>query len=89
MSHKIKLCDIEKIIPAQHYNVPEISLREKYTEWCIKKYLIDNKTYVTISIKHPNTDKVIYMNTTGDQIIYSLDDKYDQFIVENIFWYAS
>lgn len=89
MNNKIKLSDIEEIIPKQHYKIPNMSLREKYTEWCIKKYLINNKIFVTISIRHPNTDNVIYINTNGDQIIYSLDDKYEQFIVENIFWYAS
>ena len=89
MNNKINSSDIEKIIPKQHYNVRDISLREKYTEWCLKKYLINNKTYVTISVRHPNTDKVIYIDTNGDQIIYSLDSKYDQYIVENIYWYAS
>jgi hypothetical protein len=88
-SDKIKMSDIEKIVPVKHYGTSDCILKGKYTEWCLKKYKIDEKIYVTISIQQPNSSKIIYINTKGDQIIYTIDDKYDEYIIEKKYWYGS
>lgn len=88
MSNIIKLDDIEKIVPEKFYLHSDEQLKKTNTEWCMRKYNIDNKIYVTISIRQPNSSKLIYVNNVGEKIIYSIDDKYNQYIVEEKFWYA-
>lgn len=85
---KFKMTDIEKIIPRVHYSNSVIEQKEEFTEWCLTKYNINNKIYVTISIHHPKSDKLIYINTQGEQIIFVLDKKYESFIIEKIYWYS-
>ena len=86
---KINLSDIEKIIPEQCYDNSNKTLKDKYSEWCLKKYKINDKIYVTISIRHPNSEKTIYINTKGEQIIYTIDEQYNQFIIETKYWYGT
>ena len=87
-TNNINFRDIENIIPTNTYNKSDQVMRDKYTEWCLKKYMINGKTYITISIKHPNSEKYLYINTSGEQIIYSLGDEYDKYIVSTKYWYG-
>lgn len=86
MSHK-KQINIYEIVPPEHYLIPDTELAKKYTEWCLTKYIINGILYVTISIQHPNNKK-LYVDNTGEIIIYNIDEKYDKFITEKIYWYA-
>jgi glutathione peroxidase-family protein len=84
----INLKEIEKTIPAQNYNQQQKNLKEKYTEWCMTKYRIDNKTYVTISICYPNDVKLIYLTADGERNIDEVPVEYDKFIIEKKYWYG-
>jgi len=84
---KLKIFDIETIIPKKNYSKSQTELKNKYTEWCVTKYNIDNKSYITISVQIPN-NKIMYFDTSGEQIIYDLDNSYDEFIINKTFWYA-
>lgn len=87
---KIKLGDIDnKIVPKEHYLEPQKELRKKYTEWCCTKYKINDKIYITISILHPDCAKLMYINASGDQIIFNVDEKYEQYAIEKKYWYAT
>jgi hypothetical protein len=81
--------DLNKIIPTTNFKESQSHLRKQYTEWCLTNYQIDGQSYVTISIKHPTTDKLIYIDATGDEILYSLDTSYDAFVASKCFWYSS
>lgn len=86
----IKLKDVyEKIIPSDAQNERNQKYKEKYTEWCCTKYNINENIYVVISISHPESQQIMYINNAGEQIIYNLDNKYDKFIVEKKYWYAN
>lgn len=85
---KIRLHEIEKIIPMIHYLSPQENLAKLNTEWCLTKYSINNKIYITIRIKHPDNDQTIYINENGDIILFDMDTKYDKYIKEKIYWYT-
>lgn len=54
----------------------------------MKKYLINEKNYITISIHDYNKNTLIYIDTKGDKILFNLDEKYEKYIIETIYWYA-
>lgn len=87
--HKIKLNEVEKMIPSQHFKTSIQSKKNQQTEWCLKKYIIDGHTFITISIQQPYSDKLIYINTCGNQIIYTPDETYEQYLIEQIYWYGN
>ena len=89
MSIKLKLNDVENIIPKENYKHPQKDLRNQYIEWCLKKYEIDSKIYVTISIKYPKESNIIYIDSDGNQCVYDVDKTYDVFIVNETYWYAT
>lgn len=88
MSSKINLNDIERIIPDDYDIVPNEDKRKTLTEWCVKKYQMNERTYVTISIHFPNSNNVVYVNSSGEHIVYNIDDKYEKYVVECKYWYA-
>ena len=64
-------------------------LKKTQTEWCFKKYSINNKIFVTINFKLPDSDKSFFIDENGEQIIFELGNEYDEFIVEKKYWYAT
>lgn len=85
----INLKEIEKIIPSKNYKQPQEELKTENTEWCMTKYRIENKTYITISICYPNNGKLIFINPNGEQSIDEVPEDYNKFIIERIYWYGT
>ena len=86
MDH-VKLSDMLKIIPKENYKKSDVDKRKKYCEWCLKKYLIEENIYVTISVDM-GSGKPVYIDRTGDRILFELDDMYDHYIIDEFYWYA-
>lgn len=86
--NKIKSSDISKIFPEETYKFSDPELKQKYTEWCCTKYRINEKIYITISIAHPESNKMIYIDANGDQIVFQVDEKYNQYVIEKTYWYG-
>lgn len=89
MNTQIKQYEIEKIIPKSHFNSAQIELAKNHTEWCLTKYLINNKKYITIQIKHPDEEAPIFIDAKGDTVLFQLDNTYDKYVKERIYWYCS
>lgn len=87
--NKIDFKQLKKVIPDENYNTSQKDLRNKYTEWCVSVYNVNDKKYVTISIKKVNAEKSIYFNQLGDRILYDMNSDYDKYLIKKFFWYAS
>lgn len=88
MAKILSASDIKKIMPKTTFKTQQ-PIRDKYTEWCISKYIIGGKNYVTISIHSPQCDELVYVDNTGRQIVHVIDSTYDKFLVDKTYWYAS
>ena len=85
----IKYDDFIKIIPPENYATSQCDLRQQYSEWCLTEYNINNKTYITVHMIFPNTDKRIFVDKTGENILYDEPTQYDNYVVKKIYWYCA
>jgi len=79
---------IYQVVPKTAIDKSNEELKKIRTEWCFKKYSINNKIFVTINFKLPDSDKIFYIDENGERIIFELGNEYDEFIVEQKYWYA-
>lgn len=84
----ISLDNILKNMPRERYNEMQLDKRGVYSEWCVKKYEIGEKKYITISVKKCDEDEPIYMDTYGEVIRCHIDEKYEKYVKEKYYWYV-
>lgn len=62
-------------------------LKLTYTEWRMRKYNIDNKTYFEISFIKENKDRK-YVSGVGTYVKTNIDPIFDKYIVDEKYWYT-
>jgi hypothetical protein len=76
-------------MPKEHYDEIQYNLRNEFAEWCLSQYKINEKSYVTLTVMHPETTNVIYINNDGETKVYELDEKYNQYLIKKYYWYVN
>jgi len=76
-----------KIPSEDSFSESQPQLKELYTEWRMRKYSIDNKTYFEISFIKGNKSRK-YVNNDGKYVNVSIDPTFDKYIVNEKYWYT-
>lgn len=82
----IELDHIMSTIPKDRYTMPQPKLADIYTEWRWRFLDINGKDYVEISRKDSGKDR-LYINKNKKWVNESGLEKYDMYIIKNIYSY--
>lgn len=79
--------DIEKTIPQDCLDYPQIIYQKFYTEYRWRYFKINNEIYIEMSYKEPNKER-LFMSPSGEWIEYKIDPELDNFIIKKKYYYV-
>lgn len=86
---KFAKSDVLSSIPKSHVKEEDKILKKTLAEWRWRIYKLPNKQneVVEISYKKPNETRK-YIDKFGNWIEYSMDERYDKYIIDKYFVYS-
>ena len=82
----IEIEHVMQTVPKTHYITPQEGLANLHTEWRWKFLDINGRTYVEISRKDKNHER-LYINKNKDWVKQSGLEKYNKFITKTLYAY--
>jgi len=80
------LCDLEQNIPSVNFNEPQENLAKVKTEWRWRYITIDNNTYIEISKKKYEKNR-LYINNESEWVQRNIPQEYDKYVTKITYAY--
>ena len=87
-NYKVSVESVLESIPKNNYSKPQEELASTQIEWRWRIIKIDNQTYVEISQKETDKDR-LYINNECKWVQRNISDEFDKYVDKTIYAYLS